>query len=375
MDGAREHAPSPPRAPVTSSEGTKRAHVVGLGLIGGSIGLGLRAAGWSVTGHDLDPSTTSKAISLGAIEGPVKHTETNVVVVAVPVGEIAGVVRAQLAADRVGDVVVTDVGGVKLPLVQAIEDHRFVGGHPMAGSDQSGIDQSKPDLFVGATWVLTPTPLTSPARYATLVSVVRDLGATTLALSPEVHDRVVAMVSHVPHLVAGAMMNEASLLARSDAALLRLASGGFRDMTRVAAGQPDLWPDITIDNRDAILAALAALRRRLATLEGAIASKDRATIFDELASASAARRNLPSHTPSPTDLAELRVPVPDRQGVLAEITTLAGDLGINIYDIEIAHSTEGPRGVLVLVVDAERAGELRSAIAGRGHACTVGELS
>jgi prephenate dehydrogenase len=357
-----------------STDGTpKRAHVVGLGLLGGSIALGLRAAGWSVTGHDLDPSTTSKAISLGAIEGPSKHAETNVIIVSVPTAEVPGVVRAQLAADRVGDVVVTDVAGVKVPLVQAIEDPRFVGGHPMAGSELSGIDQAKPDLFVGATWVLTPTPLTSPARYATLVSVVRDLGATTLALSAEVHDRMVAMVSHVPHLVAGAMMNEASQLAKSDAALLRLASGGFRDMTRVAAGQPDIWPDVCIDNRDAILAALAALRRRLATLEGAIASKDRSVIFDELASASAARRNLPSHTPSPTDLAELRVPVPDRPGVLAEVTTLASEANLNIYDLEIAHTHEG-RGVLIMVLEAAAANALAERLGTRGLRTSVEPL-
>jgi prephenate dehydrogenase len=243
----------------------------------------------------------------------------------------------------------------------------------MAGGEQSGIEQAKPDLFVGATWVLTPTPLTSPARYATLVSVVRDLGATTLALSAEVHDRMVAMVTHVPHLVAGAMMNEASQLAKSDAALLRLASGGFRDMTRVAAGAPDVWPEVCIDNRDAILAALAALRRRLATLEGAIASKDRGIIFDELAAASSARRNLPSHTPSPTDLAELRVPVPNRPGVLAEVTTLASEANLNIYDLEIAHTHEG-RGVLIMVLEAAAANALAERLGTRGLRTSVEPL-
>jgi prephenate dehydrogenase len=347
------------------TEQPRRAHVVGLGLIGGSIGLGLRAAGWSVTGHDLDPSTTAQAVAIGAVEGATRHPDTAVVVVAVPSGEVAGVVRAQLA-ERSSDVVVTDVAGVKVPLVQSIDDPRFVGGHPMAGSEQSGIRGAREDLFVGATWVLTPTPLTSPARYAVLVSVVKDLGATTLALAPDVHDRLVAMVSHVPHLVAGALMNEAAELAESDAALLRLASGGFRDMTRVAAGHPAIWPDVCIDNRDAILAGLAALRRRLATLEAAIAGKDRATIYEELSRASAARRSLPSSSPDPAQLAQVRVPVPDRPGVLAEVTKLASDANLNIYDLEIAHSQEGSSGVLIIVLDAKHAEVLSQQLDARG---------
>jgi prephenate dehydrogenase len=348
------------------TEQPRRAHVVGLGLIGGSIGLGLRAAGWSVTGHDLDPSTTAQAVAVGAVEGATRHPDTTVVLVAVPSGEVAGVVRAQLADRATGELVVSDVAGVKVPLVQSIDDARYVGGHPMAGSEQSGIRGAREDLFVGATWVLTPTPLTSPARYAALVAVVKDLGALTLALSPDVHDRLVAMVSHVPHLVAGALMNEAALLAESDAALLRLASGGFRDMTRVAAGHPAIWPDVCVDNRDAILAGLAALRRRLATMEAAIAGKDRATIYEELSRASAARRSLPSSSPDPAQLAQLRVPVPDRPGVLAEVTKLASDANLNIYDLEIAHSQEGASGVLILVLDANDAQALSAQLDGRG---------
>jgi prephenate dehydrogenase len=182
------------------------------------------------------------------------------------------------------------------------------------------------------------------------------------------------MVSHVPHLVAGAMMNEAALLAESDAALLRLAAGGFRDMTRVAAGHPAIWPDVCVDNRDAILAGLAALRGRLATLEAAIAGKDRATILAELTAASAARRSLPSSTPDPSDLAELRVPVPDRPGVLAEVTAVASDANLNIYDLEIAHSQEGTSGVLIMVLDASGAADLAERLAARGLRSSVEPL-
>lgn len=347
------------------TESAHRAHVVGLGLIGGSIALGLRAAGWSVSGYDLDPATTAQAIALGAIEGPTRRPETEVVVVAIPTSDVVSVVRAQLA-ERGGDPVVTDVAGVKVPLVQSVDDPRYVGGHPMAGSEYSGLSGARADLFVGTTWVLTPTPLTSPARYAALVAMVKDLGATSFALSAEVHDRLVAMVSHVPHLVAGALMNEAAQLAQSDAALLRLASGGFRDMTRVAAGHPSIWPDVCVENRDAILTGLAGLRQRLATLEAAISSKDRATIYDELSSASAARRSLPEWVPDPARLGQVRVPVPDRPGVIAEVTMLASEANLNIYDLSIAHSHDGPAGVLILLLEADAAQELSKQLDDRG---------
>jgi prephenate dehydrogenase len=244
----------------------------------------------------------------------------------------------------------------------------------MAGSEQAGLSGARAELFVGATWALTPTSATTPERYSVLVGAIRALGATSLALTAADHDRLVAMVSHVPHLVAGAMMNEASLLAESDAALLRLAAGGFRDMTRVAAGHPAIWPDVCIDNRDAILAGLASLRGRLATLEAAIAGKDRSTILSELTSASAARRNLPTSTPDPAELAQLRVPVPDRPGVLAEITTAASDANLNIYDLEIAHSAEGSSGVLIMVLDAAAAPVLAAELEARGLRTSVEAL-
>ena len=291
---------------MTSRTETPRAHVVGLGLIGGSAALGLRAAGWRVTGADTDEATEALALDEGIVEATTRLDGTRLVIVAVPSAAVALVAHQELA--DAADVVVTDVAGVKAPVVDVVRDPRFIGGHPMAGSEQSGLRGARADLFVGATWVLTPTETTTPERYSVLVAAIRDLGATALALTASDHDRLVAMVSHVPHLVAGAMMNEASSLARSDAALLRLAAGGFRDMTRVAAGDSAIWPDLCIDNRDAILAGLASLRGRLATLEAAIAGKDRGTILSELAAASAARRNLPASTPDPAELAELRVP-------------------------------------------------------------------
>jgi prephenate dehydrogenase len=207
-----------------------------------------------------------------------------------------------------------------------------------------------------------------------VAGVVSALGADVIALSPSDHDRLVAVVSHVPHLVAATLMNAAADRAKADGALLRLAAGGFRDMTRVAAGQPTIWPDICADNAQAIVAGLDRLLGDLTELRQRVATADRAGLLDLLERASTARRELPASGTRPDRLAELRVPIPDRQGVLAEFTGLARDLDINIYDLTIAHSAEGPRGVLTLVVGHDEADRLRKAIEERDHSCTVIEL-
>jgi prephenate dehydrogenase len=244
----------------------------------------------------------------------------------------------------------------------------------MAGSEQVGIEGAEPNLFVGATWVLTPTATTDPDGYARLQSVVTSLGAEVLALSPEQHDTLVAMVSHVPHLTAATLMNLADRAAEEHGALLRLAAGGFRDMTRIAAGQPGIWPDVCAENAPAIVAALDTLLADLAGMRDRVAAADKPGLLAELEHAAVARRSLPARAVAPERLAELRVPVPDRPGVLAEITTLAGDLNVNIHDIELAHSVEGDRGVLVLVVDGDVSQRLHDALTGRGYRSTSRHL-
>src|SRR5947209_7798163 len=173
-----------------------RANIVGTGLIGGSIGLGLRAQGWYVTGRDADPARAARAVELGALDTVGEDPDAAVTFVATPVSSIVG--EAQRALRQPG--VVTDVGGVKGPIVAGVNDPRFVGGHPMAGSEQEGVDGARPDLFEGATWVLTPRLDTDADAYTRVRSVVTSLGAEVLALPPERHDDLVATVSHVPHL-------------------------------------------------------------------------------------------------------------------------------------------------------------------------------
>jgi prephenate dehydrogenase len=181
------------------------------------------------------------------------------------------------------------------------------------------------------------------------------------------HDDMVAMVSHVPHLTAAALMTLASEAAAEQATLLRLAAGGFRDMTRIAAGHPGIWPDLCLDNRVAITETLDRLLGAVGGLRAMVASGDREAILAVLERAREARLNLPSRILHPEEMIEIRVPVLDRPGVLAEVTTVLGERNVNIYDLEIAHSAEGPRGVLVLAVDASETKAAMAALAERGY--------
>ncbi len=353
-----------------------RALVVGTGLIGGSISLALRRRGWHVTGTDTDGERLDEAQRAGVIDAAGDDPEAQVVFIATPAAAVIEEARRILSTPgRRADAVVSDVSGVKTAIVEATGHPRFIGGHPMAGSEQVGLRGADADLFEGAVWVLTPTAATDLTAFTDLQAVVTALGADVLVLSATDHDHLVAVVSHVPHLVAATLMNAAATGAEQNGSLLRLAAGGFRDMTRVAAGHPGIWPDICTENAGPIVHALDSLVAELTVMRDRVAGNDRDAIYEGLQRASAARRSLPARVVRPDNLTELRIPVPDRHGELAEITSLAANAGISIYDIEIAHSAEGPRGVLILVVDSAEAARLGAAIVERGYHCRAERLT
>lgn len=346
----------------------RRAAVVGTGLIGASIGLALRAQGWHVTGSDVDTSRARRALELGAVDALGSDGDAELTFVAVPVAAAPEVARAALA----GGGVVTDVGSVKAPVVAAVDDPGFVGGHPMAGSEALGPDGARADLFDGAVWVLTPSERGSATAFTLVHSVVRSLGADVVTLAPEHHDRLVAAVSHVPHLTAASLMGVAARRAESEAALLRLAAGGFRDMTRIAAGDPTMWLDICAENRDAIVEVMDALIESLSSMRSIVQDGDADGLAERLGQAQSARRSLPI-VAEPGALAEVRVAMPDRPGELAAITTLATELSINVHDVEVAHNVGEP-GRLLLVVDADRAAGLVEALDAAGRSASAHEL-
>lgn len=346
--------------------GRRRAGVVGIGLIGGSIGLGLRKAGWYVTGADRNEATAARALELGAVDAIGVDPAAQVTFVATPVAVVAPAAREALAATTGA---VTDVAGVKASVVAALDDPRFVGGHPMAGSEHEGVEGADADLFAGAVWVLTPAAQTDPDAYAVVDAAVRSLGADVVTLDPARHDAMVAVVSHVPHLTAAALMAVAAgHAAEQQGPLLRLAAGGFRDMTRISAGQAGIWPDVCSDNADAIAEVLDELIAELQRVRGMVAGGRRDDLLATLERARTARLALPARgVPRAAEVVEVRIPVPNRPGVIADVTDLARELDVNIESFETADATEYERGLIVMVVDARAATRLRDALVGKGY--------
>ncbi len=350
----------------------RTANVIGLGLVGGSVALGLRQRGWQLHGVDSSDAATDDALARGVIDVAGLAADADITFVAVPVMSIADSVKRALSETNG---LVTDVGSVKVPICAACDDRRFIGGHPMAGSELDGLDGADGNMFNGAIWVLTPADDTDDRALATISGIVRDLGAEVVALSAERHDQVVAVVSHVPHLAAAMLMQLASDRAEEHAALLRLAAGGFRDMTRIASGHPDIWLDICAQNRPAIVDALDGLIGRLNEIRTVVDGDDRDALATALTSAREARTNLPGRVAHPERVAEVRIPIPDRTGAAAEVFTLAADLGVNIANFEVVHLPESNRGVAVVMVDAESSDIFKGGLIARGFKPAVTPLA
>ena len=348
---------------------SKRATVIGTGLIGGSIGLALRARGWHVTGTDLDASVVDEGIALGAFDAAGFDPTAALVVVATPVGAIPGV--AQHALRMSPNAFVTDVGGVKGSILAQVSDSRFIGGHPMAGSEQLGLEGATGALFEGAAWVLTPAAQTGDATYEFVRDVVISLGADVLTLDAAQHDALVAVVSHVPHLTAAALVAVAAERAEEHRALLMLAAGGFRDMTRVAAGSPDIWPDVCTQNRDAIVSTLDRLIRELERFRSLVEGRERTALLQALTRSQRVRRNLPSRDREAVEVVEVRVPIANRPGEIAAVAVLATDNGINLRSLQTIDAAESAGGVLSIQIASSDTEQFRAALVAHGYAPVV----
>jgi prephenate dehydrogenase len=343
--------------------------IIGTGLIGGSLGLALHDAGEKeIVGFDPDPAAARGARDRGAVDEVAPSAGdavrgADVVVLAAPVHLIAE--TCDSLAEKVSpEATVTDVGSTKRAVVEAGQRafaDRFVGGHPMAGSERHGIEAADGELFKGAWWILTPTEGTSSESYASMTRLVSRIGAKPVALEAAVHDSLVARLSHVPQLTASALVDFA-VAAGDREALLGLAGAGFRDVTRIAASQPDMWVSIIRSNTEAVLEGLHGLEERMEGLARAIREERWDDLRLWLDRSRSARLDLfakPHFVGEPVTLTML---IPDRPGVLAEVTRQAGELGANIEDLRIVHATEGGSGRLELVISGTEAAEL---LAGR----------
>jgi prephenate dehydrogenase len=342
-----------------------RIAIVGTGLMGASVALGARKRGDSVTGWDPDPAALAAAVAREAVEPSASLDDAvrdaELVVVAAPIAQLPAAVAAALAATS--DATVTDVGSTKLSVLKAANaSARFVGGHPICGGEGRGAESASARLFDGATWFLTPDAHTDAERHRLVHGFASDLGATPVAIDADAHDRLVALTSHLPHVLANVVANQTGASRIEGHEPLAHAGGSLRDMTRIAGANPRIWVDIFLDNADAIRGALGEHRRRIEQVESALEQGDAGFLARWIGEASGNRRRmLDREYPDPGSLQRLRVHVPDRPGVLAGITQALGAERINIEDFELHHMSPERGGTLTLLVEGE--GEAQRAAA------------
>jgi prephenate dehydrogenase len=347
-----------------------RIAVLGVGLIGGSIGMAARRrAGAQVCGFDPDREVLVRALERGAVDAVAEDVEAavegaEVVFAASPVGVIADTVARALAAAG-PQCVVSDVGSTKRLLASAGADERFIGGHPLAGAETAGVEDAHAELFDGATWYLVPARgSTAGVLYERLHRLLVSFGARPTAIDADSHDRLMACVSHLPHVLANLLVAQASEVLGEDAERLPAVGPSFRDATRVAGANSAIWPDIYIANRDALIGALDELGERLAQVRGHLADADAPALRAWNEEARSRRETLLGAALAGGRAAELRVSVPNRPGVLAEIALALGRAGVNIADMALSPSLDNSQGIVALWIageqDLERAARLIS---------------
>jgi prephenate dehydrogenase len=342
-----------------------RIAVLGVGLIGGSIGLAARerVEHAEVVGFGRDPDRLRLAAERGAIDRAATSIENAVegaqlVFACAPVGVLPELVRGALDASG-EDTLVTDVGSTKHDLVSRTADPRFVGGHPIAGAETAGVEHARADLFQDAVWYLTPHEHSGGLLYERLHRFLVDLGAQPVAVDAETHDRLVAVFSHLPHVLANVLASQAAARLSEQGDALRHVGPSFRDMTRVAGANTAMWSDIYRSNRAAIVEEIRGFRRELDEVERRLDAGD---VEDWNDRAREDRRALLEAGAAEGPVHELRLTVPNRPGIVAQVALELGRAGVNILDMALAPASDMKTGAMTLWIagdaQAERAREL-----------------
>lgn len=333
--------------------------VLGVGLIGGSIGLAARARlDAEVAGFDPDRELLDRATELGAIDAAHDSVASAVqgaelVFCAAPVLALPGLAAEALDASG-EDCAVTDVGSVKRDVITALGSaSRFIGGHPLAGAETSGVESARADLFEGARWYLTPTSTTGGVLYDRVQRAIADIGARPQAIEAETHDRLMASISHLPHVVANVLVTQAATALSEEAEHLPEVGPSFRDATRVAGANPAIWGDIFAGNREAVAAEIDAAVARLTEAAELIRSGEREAVASWHEQAGRHRRELIEAEIAGGPLHELRVLVPNRPGIVAEIALELGRAGVNIEDMALYPAADMTSGAVSLYVAGE----------------------
>lgn len=339
--------------------------IVGLGLMGGSLGMALVRAGYTVSGWDQSAIARQEAYRLGALSR-LSHdlrdavSQASVVFIATPVESIPATVRECIPHVKQGTIF-TDLGSIKQNILEEVygflpEGYHFVAGHPMTGSEQQGIGAADPFLFQNAAYVIIEDPRISKEAAAVIDKIIQNTGAQIIKLAAVEHDRIVGMVSHLPHLVAATLANTAANAENTYPGTLALAAGGFRDTTRIALGAPEIWRGIIWGNLEQVLKAIDAFQTELDRLKEMLRSGNQAQLDRFLAQAQEIRRGIPAKNKGFLSLLhELVVTIEDRPGAIVEVLIFLAEAGLNIKDIEILRIREGTGGTLRLALESDAA--------------------
>jgi len=353
--------------------------VLGVGLIGGSIGLAARGRlECEVVGFDPDGATVGRAVESGAVDRGVPSIAeacagADVVFCAAPVAGLTELAAAALE-DCGPDTVVTDVGSTKRDIVAALgTDERFIGGHPLAGAETSGVENARADLFEGARWYLTPrSERSSGLLYDRLQRAVAGLGARAQAIDAEAHDRLMATVSHLPHVVANVLVGQAAAELTRDSERMPEVGPSFRDTTRVAGSNPAIWGDIFASNSEAVADAADAVAQRLSEAAELIRGGEREAVAEWHAAAATDRRRLLETELSGGELRELRVVVSNRPGTVAELALALGEAGVNIEDMALYPAPDMTSGAVSLWVSGDgQAARAEALVRELGHTVSI----
>ena len=347
-----------------------QVRIVGTGLLGASVGLGLRARGVDVILHDASRANLSLAIDYGAGRRATGADNPALIVVAVPPDATAGVVAAELLAYP--EALVTDVASVKVaPLTELLareaDVSRYLGSHPLAGRERGGAISARADLFIGRPWVVAAHAQTRAAQVRVIESLILDLGAVPVSMNAEDHDRGVALVSHAPQVISSLLGKR---LATASEAALSLSGGGLRDTTRIASSDPELWVQILDANSAAVIEILREYRSDLGAVIEALSDQDapgaRKAVAQALAGGNAGVARIPGKHGQDRRFAQLVVKVDDIPGELARLLTEIGEAGVNMEDLRLEHSPGAQIGLAEISVLPEVEERLANELAARG---------
>lgn len=348
------------------SNSKPKVAILGLGLMGGSLGLALTRLGYTVIGWNRSPESTRDALRLGAITIPAASLQeamdgAEVVFVGTTVETIPEIIKNCLPYSAPGTIF-TDMGSIKERILERVLEfmpptHFFVAGHPMTGSELQGVGAADPFLYQNAAYIIIEDPRTPQEAIDTVINLVKAIGASVVKLSSAAeHDRIVAMVSHLPHLIATTLAKTAGIEEEMHPGTLSLAAGGFRDTTRIALGSSKIWEGIIFENKAKVLEAITSFQQELAALKSLLENDEHGNVKEFLDSARETRLQIPAKNKGfLTLLYEMVVTVEDKPGAIQEVLQHLSADGLNIKDIEILRVREGDGGTVRIAFENSQA--------------------